>query len=92
MILQIQPNIFEQILTILESWDKLFSGFIVTMWLYMWALLIGFFLVLLLALLRQYGGMIFSTISSPPSISLSKIARALIMRLSAKLLIILNCT
>lgn len=64
MILQIQPNIFEQILTILESWDKLFSGFIVTMWLYMWALLIGFFLGLLLALLRQYGGMIFSTIST----------------------------
>jgi polar amino acid transport system permease protein len=64
MIYQIEPNIFEQILTVLNSWDKLFSGFIVTMWLYMWALLIGFFLGLMFALLRQYGGLIFSTIST----------------------------
>jgi len=61
---QIQPNFFEQILSVLGFWDQIFSGFILTMWLYMWALLIGFFLGLLLALLRQYGGFIFSRIST----------------------------
>lgn len=64
MIYQVQPNIFEQFLTVLEYWDKIFSGFILTMWLYMWALLLGFFLGLLLAILRQYGGMIFSRIAT----------------------------
>jgi polar amino acid transport system permease protein len=63
MIYQIQPNFFEQFLTVLEFWDRILSGFIVTMWLYMWALLIGFFLGLLLTILRQYGGLILSRIA-----------------------------
>lgn len=64
MIMQIEPNIFEQIFGVLRLWDQFLAGFILTLWLYMWALLIGFFLGLFLALLRQYGGLIFSTIST----------------------------
>ena len=64
MIIQIQPNIFEQIFIVLRLWDRFLSGFILTLWLYMWALLIGFFLGLFLALLRQYGGFILSRIST----------------------------
>ena len=61
---QIQPNIFEQILTVLGFWDKIFSGFLVTMWLYMWALLLGFFLGLFFAILRHFGGSILSRIAT----------------------------
>ena len=45
-------------------WDRLLSGFLTTMWLYGWALMFGFFLGLFLALLRQYGGSIFSTVAT----------------------------
>ncbi len=64
MIYQVQPNFFEQFIAVLDFWDDIFSGYIVTMWLYMWALLIGFFLGLMLSILRQYGGMILSRIAT----------------------------
>ena len=50
-----QANPFEQFFAVLNYWDRLFSGFLLTMWMYIWALLIGFFLGLFLALLREYG-------------------------------------
>jgi len=43
------------IYNVLEYWDLILGGFIITMWLYMWALIIGFFLGLMLSLLRHYG-------------------------------------
>jgi len=64
MILQVQPNPIEQLLTVLGYWDFILAGFTMTMWLYMWALLIGFFLGLMLANLRQYGGRILSRIAT----------------------------
>ena len=64
MILQVQPNPIEQLLTVLGYWDHILAGFIMTMWLYMWALLMGFFLGLMLAILRQYGGRILSRIAA----------------------------
>jgi polar amino acid transport system permease protein len=51
-------------LNVLEYWDHILGGFLSTMWLYIWALFIGFILGLLLALLRQYGGRILSRISA----------------------------
>lgn len=45
-------------------WDSIFAGFLTTMWLYGWALMYGFFLGLFLALLRQYGGEIFSRVAT----------------------------
>ncbi|MFX0003225.1 MAG: amino acid ABC transporter permease [Promethearchaeota archaeon] len=62
MILQTNP--IEEIITVLGYWDRLLTGFLTTMWLYGWALLIGFFLGLFLALLRQYGGAIFSRVAT----------------------------
>ena len=50
-----QANPFEQLLAVLEYWDRFLSGFLLTMWMYVWALSLGFFLGLLLALSRQYG-------------------------------------
>jgi polar amino acid transport system permease protein len=50
-----QANPIEQFLAVLGYWDHLFSGFLLTMWMYIWALIIGFFLGLFLALSRQYG-------------------------------------
>lgn len=64
MIFQVQPSLIEQFLTVLKFWDDILSGFIVTMWLYMWALLIGFFLGLILAIFRHYGGAVFSRIAT----------------------------
>lgn len=64
MILQVQPNPIEQLLIVLGYWDFILAGFIMTMWLYLWALLIGFILGLLLANLRQYGGRILSRIAT----------------------------
>ena len=57
-------NPLEDILSVLFYWDHLLSGFIITMWLYMWAILIGFILGLLMSILRQYGGRILSLIST----------------------------
>jgi polar amino acid transport system permease protein len=64
VILQTNPNPIQDILIVLGYWDKLLSGFIVTLWLYGWAIFIGFFLGLSLAMLRQYGGWLFSRIST----------------------------
>ncbi|KKN04415.1 hypothetical protein LCGC14_1097600 [marine sediment metagenome] len=61
---QAQSNPIEDIFTVLGYWDRIFSGFLSTMWLYGWALMIGFFLGLVLSLLRQYGGKIFSRIAA----------------------------
>jgi len=51
---QVLPGPIEEILLVLEYWDHIFSGFLLTLWLYGWAILIGFFLGLILAILRQY--------------------------------------
>ncbi|MFX0208693.1 MAG: amino acid ABC transporter permease [Candidatus Hodarchaeota archaeon] len=64
MMFQVFPELFEDILSILGYWDFILEGFIVTMWLYMWALMMGFFFGLLLAILRQYGGKILSRIAT----------------------------
>jgi polar amino acid transport system permease protein len=64
MIFQGQTNPIEQIFRVLEYWDRIFSGFLATLWLYVWALLIGFILGLFLALLRQYGGRILSRVAA----------------------------
>jgi polar amino acid transport system permease protein len=63
-IFQASGNPFADLLSVLSHWDRLFTGFIMTMWLYIWALIIGFFLGLMLAILRQYGGRIFSPIAT----------------------------
>ena len=54
MIFQGLPGPIEEILLVLEYWDHIFSGFLLTLWLYGWAILIGFFLGLILSILRQY--------------------------------------
>ena len=54
MIFQVLPRPFEEILAVLEYWDHILSGFLLTLWLYGWAILIGFFLGLFLAILRHY--------------------------------------
>ncbi|MBA7627121.1 Glutamine transport system permease protein GlnP [subsurface metagenome] len=61
---QVLPKPIEEILTILEYWDHILSGFLLTMWLYGLAIMMGFFLGLSLAILRQYGGSIFSRIAT----------------------------
>jgi polar amino acid transport system permease protein len=50
--------------TVTTYWDRLLAGFLTTMWLYGWALMYGFFLGLFLAILRQYGGGIFSRVAT----------------------------
>lgn len=62
MILQFNP--IQEILTVLGYWDRLLVGFLTTMWLYGWALMLGFFLGLFLALLRLYGGIVFSRVAT----------------------------
>lgn len=61
---QVLPTPIEEILTILEYWDHILSGFLLTMWLYGLAIMMGFFLGLSLAIFRQYGGSIFSRIAT----------------------------
>ncbi|MFX0080738.1 MAG: amino acid ABC transporter permease [Candidatus Hodarchaeota archaeon] len=63
MIIQTTQNPILELIEVLKSWELLLSGFLLTMWLYVWALLIGFFLGLLLSILRQYGGLISSRIA-----------------------------
>ena len=58
-----QANPFEQILSVLSYWDHLLSGYLLTMWMYMFALLFGFIFGLLLAIVKVYGGVIFSKFS-----------------------------
>ena len=64
MISQSLPKELLDFLRVLEFWDHILIGLAKTMWLYVWALLFGFFLGLLLALLRQYGGRILSRIAT----------------------------
>ncbi len=61
---QVLPEPIEDLLSVLFYWDHILVGFMTTMWLYIWALVMGFFLGLLLAILRQYGGSILSRIST----------------------------
>ena len=58
------PEPIEDILLVFSYWDHILSGFILTMWLYAWAILIGFILGLILSILRQYGGKILKIIST----------------------------
>ncbi|MFX0009796.1 MAG: amino acid ABC transporter permease [Candidatus Hermodarchaeota archaeon] len=58
-----QANPFEQIFSVLNYWDRLLSGYLLTMWIYMLALVIGFLLGLLLAIIKVYGGVVFSKIA-----------------------------
>ena len=64
MIFQPSSNPIEDFFTILTYWDKIFTGFVMTMWLYVCALLIGFVIGLMLAILRHYGGRIISPIAT----------------------------
>ena len=64
MIFQVLPEPIEEFLRVLEFWDHIFSGFLITMWLYGLALTIGFFIGLFLAILRHYGGWLFSRIAT----------------------------
>ncbi len=64
MISQVLPKEIVDFLHVLEFWDHILAGLAKTMWLYVWALLLGFFLGLLLSLLRQYGGRILSRIAT----------------------------
>lgn len=50
-----QANPIEELVAVFGYWDHLLSGFLLTMWMYAWALLMGFLLGLFLAILRQYG-------------------------------------
>jgi polar amino acid transport system permease protein len=64
MIYQTIPGPIEDFLKVFEYWDHILSGFIMNMWLYAFALTIGFILGLILAIVRQYGGRIFSKVST----------------------------
>lgn len=64
MIFQVQPNPLEDLLNALGFWDHILSGFIIMLWLYGLALVIGFVLGLVLVILRQYGGKLFSGIAT----------------------------
>ncbi|MFX1315530.1 MAG: amino acid ABC transporter permease [Promethearchaeota archaeon] len=64
MIFQEHYNPILELLTVLENWDRLLSGFLLTMWMYGWALFMGFFLGLILSILRQYGGIVLSRVAT----------------------------
>lgn len=64
MIFQARPNPIEEFLVVLGFWDHLLPGFLIMLWLYGLALVMGFFLGLILAILRQYGGRIFSRVAT----------------------------
>ena len=64
MIFQYYPEPIEDLLSVLGYWDLMLSGFIVTMWLYGIAILIGFIIGLFFAILRLYGGRILSRIAT----------------------------
>ncbi|MFX0049439.1 MAG: amino acid ABC transporter permease [Candidatus Hermodarchaeota archaeon] len=64
MIFQARPNPFEDFFKVFGFWDHLLTGFITMIWLYGLALVMGFFLGILLAILRKYGGKIFSQVST----------------------------
>lgn len=62
MIFQVNPIL--EFLSILKYWDSFLSGFLLTMWMYVLALMMGFCIGLILSILRQYGGIILSRIST----------------------------
>lgn len=62
--LQLLQEFLEDLLKVLEYGDEIIKGFATTMWLYVVGLVIGFFLGLLLAVSRQYGGWFFSRIAA----------------------------
>jgi polar amino acid transport system permease protein len=49
---------------VIGFWDRFLAGFLTTLWLYVWSLLFGFIIGLSIALLRQYGGSIFSRVAT----------------------------
>lgn len=62
--LQVFNDLLEDLLKILPYWPHILEGLWRTLWLYFGAIIIGFFLGLLLAITRQYGGLIFSRIAT----------------------------
>jgi polar amino acid transport system permease protein len=64
VIFQVRPNPLEDLLNALSFWDHILSGFIIMIWLYGLALVIGFFLGLVLVIVRQYGGRLFAGIAT----------------------------
>jgi len=64
VIFQTRPNPLEDFLNLLGFWDHILTGFITMIWLYGIALVIGFFLGILLAIIRQYGGKVLSQVST----------------------------
>lgn len=64
MIFQLLPEPIEDLLSVLGYWDLMLSGFIMTMWLYALAIVMGFIIGLTFALLRQYGGWLLSRIAT----------------------------
>jgi len=64
MMFQGSPSPITEFFSVLGYWDHILAGFLMTMWLYMWALIIGFFLGLTLAILRQYAGWFLSRIAT----------------------------
>ena len=64
MILQIQTNPLEEFFNVFGFWDHLLTGFLTMLWIYVFALIFGFFLGILLTIARQYGGNILSRIST----------------------------
>ena len=54
MIIQVLPEPIVDFLTVLEYWDHILSGSLLTLWLYGWAILIGFFLGLALAIFCSF--------------------------------------
>lgn len=64
MIFQVLPEPIDELLRVLGYWDHILVGLTKTLWIYVWALAIGFFLGLFVSILRQYGGRIISGIST----------------------------
>jgi polar amino acid transport system permease protein len=61
---QTVPGPIGDLLTVLDYWNHILAGFIVTMWLFGFAILFGFVFGLVLSIARQYGGAITSRIST----------------------------
>jgi len=64
MIFQNIPEPIDELIRVLGYWDYIFSGFLITLWLYGCALILGFFLGLFLSIVRTYGNRFFSTIAT----------------------------
>ena len=64
MIFQNIPEPIDELLRVLGYWDHIFTGFIITLWLYGWSLLFGFVLGLFLSILRTYGNRFISPVAT----------------------------